>query len=129
MKDEHLAGLETTFTAVNWTGRLEVRSGIDGRVENAGVKRYRDLNSRHVELLGAAEVDAETVDLQAETIQSHVRIALAARTRLLRDGEIAQADRRLVHKPGFIAHDLTLELAEGRPVAGSVEGDNLLHGR
>jgi trehalose/maltose hydrolase-like predicted phosphorylase/beta-phosphoglucomutase-like phosphatase (HAD superfamily) len=115
MKDEHLAGLETTFAAENWTGRLEVRSGIDGRVVNAGVKRYRDLNPRHLELLGAAEVDKETVDLQAETTQSHVRIALAARTRLLLEGEIAQADRRLVHEPGFIAHDLTLELEEGRP--------------
>src|SRR5215218_3999683 len=44
MKDEHLAGLETTFVAENWSGSLEVRSGLDGRVVNAGVKRYRDLN-------------------------------------------------------------------------------------
>ena len=110
MKDEHLAGLETTFRAENWTGRLEVRSGIDGRVVNVGVKRYRDLNPRHLELLGAAEVDKETVDVQAETTQSHVRIALAARTRLLRDGKIVQADRRLVDEPGFIAHD-TLEFS------------------
>jgi len=115
MKDEHLAGLETTFRAENWTGRLEVRSGIDGRVLNVGVKRYHDLNPRHLELLGAAEVDKETVDVQAETTQSHVRIALAARTRLLRDGKIVQADRRLVDEPGFIAHDFTLELEEGRP--------------
>jgi len=115
MKDEHLAGLETTFTAENWTGRLEVRSGIDGRVVNGGVKRYRDLNSHHLELLGAAEVDKETIDLQVETTQSHVRVALAARTRILRDGELAQADRRLVHEPGFIAHNLMLELEEGRP--------------
>jgi trehalose/maltose hydrolase-like predicted phosphorylase len=32
MKDEHLSHLETTFRAENWTGRLEVRSGIDSRV-------------------------------------------------------------------------------------------------
>ena len=81
MKDEHLAGLETTFTAENWSGTLEVRSGLDGRVVNAGVKRYRDLNRRHLAVLGQAEVDAETVDLQVETLQSHVRVALAARTR------------------------------------------------
>src|SRR5215216_2238547 len=104
MKDEHLAGLETTFTAENWSGTLEVRSGLDGRVVNAGVKRYRDLNGRHLAVLG-----------QAETTQSHVRIALAARTRLLRDGETAAAERRLVTEPGFVAHDLTFELEEGRP--------------
>ncbi|HEY4725162.1 MAG TPA: glycoside hydrolase family 65 protein, partial [Actinomycetota bacterium] len=115
MKDEHLAGLETTFVAENWSGTLEVRSGLDGRVVNAGVKRYHDLNPRHLQVLGQAEVDTETVDLQVQTIQSHVRVALAARTRLRRDGQVAEADRRLAEEPGFVAHELTFELEEGRP--------------
>jgi trehalose/maltose hydrolase-like predicted phosphorylase/beta-phosphoglucomutase-like phosphatase (HAD superfamily) len=115
MKDEHLAGLETTFTAENWSGALEVSSGLDGRVTNAGVKRYRDLNGRHLAVLGQAEVNKETVDLQVETTQSHVRVALAARTRLLRDDRTAEADRRLVTEPGFVAHELSFELEEGRP--------------
>jgi trehalose/maltose hydrolase-like predicted phosphorylase/beta-phosphoglucomutase-like phosphatase (HAD superfamily) len=115
MKDEHLAGLETTFRAENWSGRLEVRSGIDGRVANTGVKRYRDLNSHHLDLLGVAEVDTETVDLQVETNQSHLRIALAARTRVVGEGAVDPIDRRLTEEPGFIAHDLTLQLEEGRP--------------
>jgi trehalose/maltose hydrolase-like predicted phosphorylase/beta-phosphoglucomutase-like phosphatase (HAD superfamily) len=119
MKDEHLAGLETTFTAENWSGVLEVRSGLDGRVVNAGVKRYRDLNPHHLHVLSQAEVDPETVDLQVETNQSHVRIALAARTRLLHDGQVAGAgaDRRLVTEPGFVAHELAFELEEGHPAA------------
>ena len=84
LKDQHLAGLETTFTAENWSGTILVRSGLDGRVVNAGVKRYRDLNGRHLAVLHAGEADAETIELQVETNQSHVRVALAARTRLLR---------------------------------------------
>jgi alpha,alpha-trehalase len=116
MHNEHLAGLETTFMAENWTGQLEIRSGIDGRVVNSGVKRYRGLNAQHLDLLGAAEVDQETVDLQVETTQSHVRVALAARTRILHKGKITGVDRRLVHELGFIGHDLTLELEEARPV-------------
>jgi trehalose/maltose hydrolase-like predicted phosphorylase/beta-phosphoglucomutase-like phosphatase (HAD superfamily) len=115
MKDEHFAGLETTFTAENWSGTLEVRSGLDGRVVNAGVKRYRDLNGRHLAVLDQAEVNAETVGLQVETTQSHVRVALAARTRLLRDGQVAEAARRLVSEPGFVAHQLVVELEQGRP--------------
>src|SRR5207344_1834296 len=99
MKNEHLAGLETTFVAENWSGTLEVRSGLDGRVVNAGVKRYRDLNGQHLQVLAQGEMDAETLQLQAETNQSHVRVALAARTRLLRDGQAVQADRRLVSEP------------------------------
>ena len=115
MKDEHLAGLETTFTAENWSGTLEVRSGLDGRVVNAGVKRYRDLNGRHLAVLDQAEVDKDTVDLQVETTQSHVRVALAARTRLLREGRTVEAGRRLVAEPGFVAHELAVELEQGRP--------------
>ena len=115
MKDEHLAGLETTFTAENWSGTLQVRSGLDGRVVNAGVKRYRDLNGRHLEVLHAGEADGETIELQVETNQSHVRVALAARTRLLRDGQAVQADRRLVEERGFVAHELGFELEQGHP--------------
>ncbi|MGZ4568123.1 MAG: HAD-IA family hydrolase [Blastococcus sp.] len=125
MKDEHLAALETTFTAENWTGRLEVSSGLDGRVVNAGVKRYRDLNGRHLEVLGQAEVDSETVDLQVETLQSHVRIAEAARTRVWRDGQRVDVERRLVEEPGLIAQELGLDLDEGRPT--SVEKIVALH--
>ena len=54
MKDPHLAGLETTFTAENWSGTLNVRSGVDGRITNSGVKRYHGLASRHLEILHAA---------------------------------------------------------------------------
>jgi alpha,alpha-trehalase len=101
--------------AENWSGTLEVRSGLDGRVVNAGVRRYRDLNGRHLEVLAQGEADAETIELQAETNQSHVRVALAARTRLLGDGQATEADRRLVSEPGFVAHELTVNLEQGRP--------------
>jgi trehalose/maltose hydrolase-like predicted phosphorylase/beta-phosphoglucomutase-like phosphatase (HAD superfamily) len=115
MKDQHLAGLETTFVAENWSGTVQVRSGLDGRVVNAGVKRYRDLNGRHLEVLAAGEAGADTVELQVETNQSRVRVALAARTRLLVDGQVARVGRRLVVEGGFVAHELEVELEEGRP--------------
>jgi trehalose/maltose hydrolase-like predicted phosphorylase/beta-phosphoglucomutase-like phosphatase (HAD superfamily) len=116
-EDEHLAGLQTEFTAENWSNSIQIRSGLDGRIVNAGVKRYRDLNSQHLTTLGQSEVDKETVDLQVETSQSRVRVALAARTRVLRDGEIVEAERTVVEEPGFIAHDLTFELQQGQPLS------------
>ena len=126
MKDQHLAGLETTFKAENWSGTMQVRSGLDGRVVNAGVKRYRDLNGRHLQVLAQGEADAETLQLQAETNQSHVRVALAARTRLLRDGQAVQPERRLVKAPGFVAHELEVELEAGAAGDGG-EGGRPLH--
>jgi len=115
MKDPHLAGLETTFTAENWSGALEVRSGIDGRVVNKGVKRYRDLNGRHLRVVEAAEVGPELIELVAETTQSEVRIAVAARTRLLYGGDLGAVERRVVAEPDRIAHALTFNLEADRP--------------
>jgi len=39
MDTAHVAGLETEITALNWTGTLEVRSGLDGGVTNSLVAR------------------------------------------------------------------------------------------
>ncbi|MGE5289537.1 MAG: HAD-IA family hydrolase [Micromonosporaceae bacterium] len=115
MKDPHLAGLQATFTAENWSGNLEVWSGLDGRIVNSGVKRYRDLNGRHLAVLHAAEAGEETVELQAETSQSRIRIAVAARARVFADGAPAAVGRRLVAEPRFVAHALTLNLDPQRP--------------
>ena len=117
--DRHVAALATTFTAENWSGSLLVRSGIDGRVRNENVERYRSLSARHLVPLHEDEVDRETVVLQAETNQSHVRVALAARTRVRRDGEAVATSRRLVQEPGFVAQEFALDLMAG--VAQRVE--------
>ena len=44
MRDPHLAALETTLVAENWSGPLEVRSALDGTVRNSGVARYAALD-------------------------------------------------------------------------------------
>ena len=116
MNDPHLAALETVFTAENWTGTLEVWSGLDGRVINSGVRRYRDLDGRHLSVLHTGETDRDTIELEAETSQSHIRIALTARTRVFADGRPATPDRRLVAEPGLVAHALTLDLDQQRPL-------------
>jgi trehalose/maltose hydrolase-like predicted phosphorylase len=48
MGEPHLAALHTVFTAEGWSGELEVESGIDGDVRNAGVARYGQLANRHL---------------------------------------------------------------------------------
>ena len=113
MKDPHLAGLRTTLTAENWSGTLEVQSGVDGRVTNSGVQRYLGLSRQHLKVRHAAEADGQTVELQAETSQSQVRIAVAARTVVPGDG---LRGRDLVTEPGAVAHALALDLEQGQPV-------------
>ena len=112
MDDPHLAALETTIVAENWSGRLEIRSALDGRVTNAGVHRYRPLNGEHLVHAAEGEHETATVWLACRTATSDIKIAVAARLRA------DTAAKRVTHRePGWIAQDLVMEAAEGVPVS------------
>lgn len=116
MHDPHLAASETTFTAEDWSGRIEWRSALDGTVVNAGVKRYSSLNSKHLEPVETKLVDAETIYLKVRTNQSRHEVAQTARTKLLRGGEALEVERHTDEQPGFVAQTFSAEVAEGVPV-------------
>jgi alpha,alpha-trehalase len=116
MAHHHLAGLETTIVPEGWSGRLEIRSALDGRVTNAGVARYRLLRGDHLHPLEAGEAGDDAIWLLVSTSSSHVRIAQAARTRVLRDGVPVAAGRRTVQEPGYVAHELAVEVRAGEPL-------------
>jgi trehalose/maltose hydrolase-like predicted phosphorylase len=109
----HLLALEASVTPEDWSGPLEIRSLLDGRVQNRGVARYRSLRGDHLVPLSTTEVDRETVALEVETGGSHLRIAQAARTRVRRGQEDLDPGRRLLQEPGTIGHELQLTLEEG----------------
>ena len=113
MDDARVAGLETTIVAEDWSGRLEVRSGIDGKVVNGGVPRYRGLANRHLMHVERGAVDEESIHMVVETTQSHVRVGLAIRTRAFLNADPVSAARRVVEEPGWIGHEISLDLASG----------------
>ncbi|HOD36641.1 MAG TPA: glycosyl hydrolase family 65 protein [Syntrophales bacterium] len=109
MRDPHLAALETLIVPENWSGRMQVRTALDGGVLNTGVERYKALKSRHLESLNAGDVDEETLYLLVRTNQSCLLVAEAARTRVYSgDGE-KPVERRLVDgPPGWVGQDIFL---------------------
>lgn len=117
MRNPHLAGLETTFLAENWSGILEVRSALDGTVVNAGVPRYRQLNGEHLVPLGTEPVDEDGISLTVETSQSRVEVAAAARTRVVADGSVVHVERETAQAPGWIGQDIRVELLQDHPVS------------
>jgi trehalose/maltose hydrolase-like predicted phosphorylase len=118
MEQPHLAGLETTLQAENWSGTLRVRSGVDGGVVNAGVPRYRDLDGRHLSVLGADAVTEDTVLVLAETNQSRVRVAVAARTDV-QPPEGTSVRREVVTNGSSVFHELAVPVREGQAVTVS----------
>ena len=109
----HLAALETTIVPENWAGRLRIRSELDGTVQNTGVSRYRELGGQHLRPVIAHSLDPASVLLVVETTQSHIRIAEAARTRVIHAGVPLESDPALISAPGRIGHEITAEVAQG----------------
>lgn len=114
MAEPHFAAIEVTFTPENWSGEVEFRSALDGRVINDGVPRYRRLNSKHLRPLETRTVNGETVFLKVQTTQSELRVAEAARTCLWKDGEAVEMERRAVEEPGYIAHHFSVQAEKGK---------------
>jgi alpha,alpha-trehalase len=112
MADPHCAGLSVELTAENWAGELTVRSALDGSVINSGVARYRDLASRHLEVLEIAHPDTDVMLLRTITSQSRLAIAQAARTRLYRDGAEVGAKRQASAREGRATQDLRCAMHE-----------------
>jgi beta-phosphoglucomutase family hydrolase len=114
MHDKHLAALELTLTAENWSGDVLVRSALDGNVINDGAKLYRRFNKRHLEPLAAEVLDEDKLWLKVRTNQSDIRIAIAARTRAFLDGNAVPAAREASVEPGYIAQELKVAIARGQ---------------
>ncbi len=100
MRHPHQAAIEVEITP-EWSGRLEVRSAIDGRVTNAGVDRYSDLHQQHLGPLTTSAVGDDTVVVEVATVQSALRVVEAARTRAYRRGQRIAAETRTVQGAGY----------------------------
>jgi len=114
--DPHLAGLEVVITPDNWSGPLEIHTGLDGRVRNTGVPRYAALNNRHLSPLEAFAFGHDGIFLCTETTQSKVRIAQAARTGCFPDTAWTDLPGTPVQERDYIGRECTIPMMEGQPL-------------
>ncbi|MGO9156986.1 trehalose-phosphatase [Mycobacterium sp.] len=117
MHTPHVGAVTTAIIAEDWSGTLEIRSTIDGGVSNSLVERYRDLGGKHLTSLSKRQLTDDSVLLAVETTQSHVGIAVAARTTVWREDAAVAAPRRLAESDSEIGHDICVELAAGQSVS------------
>lgn len=116
MEQMHLAALETTIIPENWDGRIQVLSALDGTVINAGVERYKQLTSKHLQPVSTGAVNDEIIHLLAITNASALRIAEAARIRVYAEGERMEVERKLIQEPGYIAQEFFVDGVRNRLV-------------
>lgn len=116
MAHPHLAGVQLQLIAENWSGELEIRSAIDGRVTNDNVKRYGPYNKQHLEPLATGTIDPQGIWLTVRTCQSRIEVALAARTQIVVDSQVVNLERTLDRDTAQIEERLRLPVEQGATV-------------
>jgi len=116
MHDPHAAAIRWVLTPLNWSGSIEIRSEIDGRVANRGVPRYRDLNGEHVEVTDAGASGRDAVYLVSRSRQSHMVVAQAARTRVVSAPSLADVQRRTETGSHGVAHYIEFSCQQNETV-------------
>ncbi len=116
MHDPHVCALQMTLVAENWSGSVDIRSTIDSTTTNSGVARYLALSGRHLEATTISELPGNAVLVQARTTQSHIPIAVAARTTLWALDRAAEVSALFNNDPSGAGHDFTTEIVAGRPL-------------
>ncbi|MBO0737529.1 MAG: glycoside hydrolase family 65 protein, partial [Alphaproteobacteria bacterium] len=80
MARPHLAAFRFELRAENWSGEIEVLTGLDGAITNSNVARYKRFDNRHLLPVNLRVFEPNLLLLEVETRQSRVRIAVVART-------------------------------------------------
>ncbi len=114
MAARHVGALEMTLVAENWSGEVQVRSALDGRVTNSGVPRYRALRGDHLVPIEAGPVDHRAMRVEVQTRQSHIRVAQAARTTVFVNDSPIDVEPSVRTALGLVAFDYSLQLEEGQ---------------
>lgn len=78
MADPHVAAIQWQLIPENWTDEITIRSGIDGDIKNGGVKRYNELNNRHLDILETGNLENHRIFMTSQTKQSKIRMTQAA---------------------------------------------------
>lgn len=108
MRYFHLAGLELSICAHNWSGSLTIRSALDGSVVN-GIGKNRSPDRKNLEPVDSMVIDG-CLSLKMRTTQSHIIIAQAARMTVFHNGHLVATERNNVIEPSFVGEEVQLAI-------------------
>ncbi len=115
MAQPHLAALRYRITPLNYSGRVSVRCGLNGDLVNAGVQRYRQLSSKHLQPIAAGGQGASSY-VVVQTNQSRIRIAEAAKLLVSVDDQRVEPEIALEEKPGAVYSIFDLQAQQDTPI-------------
>ena len=78
MEHWHRFAIRYQITPLNFSGSLQVYSGIDGGVRNTNVDRYQQFESHHVDVSGMASA-GDQITLAGQTTTSNIHFTVGSR--------------------------------------------------
>ncbi|MBU4333534.1 MAG: glycoside hydrolase family 65 protein, partial [Candidatus Omnitrophica bacterium] len=115
MAHPHCGAMTFSITPENYSGTITIRSGIDGSVINAGVERYKQLNSKHLEPVSLGEFGEDGIFLQKITNQSKIQITEAMRTLIFKGDEKIKTKLNVIsHGRQKIVQEFSLKVKKGQ---------------
>jgi hypothetical protein len=79
-------------------------------------ERYKELSGKHLTVTTSRELSGDSVLLTAQTVESQVSVAVAARITLWRGNASLPADYRLIKHGSRIGHDIAVAIGAGESV-------------
>ena len=114
--NEHIGAIQWELEFINWSGKVELKSAIDGSVTNNGVERYQKLNGDHFEVLEKGKVGEKGIYMLTRTHQSRIFMAQAVRTHIFNDGYPHTASRETRETENQIEQVISFEVERLVPV-------------
>jgi trehalose/maltose hydrolase-like predicted phosphorylase len=112
IRDPHSAALRYLIIPENYAGSIVIRSGLDGSVENKGIARYRQLNSKHLKTCSRGAFEKNGIYLSVKTSQSKIKIAQASRLRIFINGKETKMSGRVIMEPEAIYHEFEINASK-----------------
>ncbi len=98
MKEPHLGAIKYTIIPQNYNDWITVRVMLDGAVENRGVERYRQLNSKHLLPYAYGNFKDNGIYLAMITSQSKIIIAESCKTLFFVNGKKIKPSIKVVRR-------------------------------
>jgi len=112
MAKPHLAALKYNVTPLNYTDKITVKTVLDGDIINAGVNRYKQLKSKHLDFVNAGGEDTDSF-LVVETNQSKIKIANQAKILIFKDDQEVDVDIQHKVKSCKVESEFSLNMEQG----------------
>lgn len=115
MENPHLAAIEYIVTPINYSGRISIKTGLDGTIINEGVERYKDLNQQHLSPIMAGGQNG-LMHLFTQTTQSEVLVGMAAKILVYRDETLIKPDFNITKLNGAVYGIFSVDCEAGTEI-------------